>query len=66
MDTKTVLLVIISLTIIKDHITNKKTMTGEIITKEDMVTKRPNTDRYADSISIDIYCIYFILSKTIS
>jgi hypothetical protein len=64
MDTKTVLLAITSPTIIKDHITSRKIMTGEIITKEDMVTKRPNTDRYADSISIDIYCIY--ISKTIS
>jgi hypothetical protein len=44
MDTKTVLLVITSPTIIKDHITSRKIMTGEIITKEDMVTKRANTD----------------------
>lgn len=36
-------------------------MTGEIITKEDMVTKRANTDWNVDNI--DIYCIW---NKTIS
>jgi hypothetical protein len=44
MDTKTVLLVITSPPIIKDRITSRKIMTGEIIIKEGMVIKRANTD----------------------